>query len=87
MDVPLKPELAEFVAEQVRAGRYPSEVDVIEAAVARLMLDAPVSEDELDAETLAAIDEADAQIDRGEGMDVDEAFARLRAKHCPPEAP
>ena len=43
------------------------------------MLDPPA--DELDAETLAAIEAADAQIDRGEGIPLDEAFQRLRRKH------
>ena len=35
----------------------------------------------LAAQTLAAIDQAEAQIHRGEGIPVDEAFARLRQKH------
>jgi hypothetical protein len=45
------------------------------------MLDPPVLESDLDPETLAAIAEADAQADRGEGMELHDAFAKLRAKH------
>jgi putative addiction module CopG family antidote len=79
MDVPLKPELQRFVEEQVKSGQFSSPAEVIEAGLARLMLDPPA--DELDAETLAAIEAADAQIDRGEGIPLDEAFQRLRRKH------
>jgi hypothetical protein len=52
---------------------------VVEAALARLMLDP--SPDAPDDETLAAIDEAEAQLDRGEGIPLDEAFERLRKRH------
>jgi Arc/MetJ-type ribon-helix-helix transcriptional regulator len=79
MDVPLKPELQKFVEEEVRSGHFSSPVEVIEAGLARLMLD-PAPE-ELDAETLTAIEAADAQIDRGEGIPLEEAFDRLRRKY------
>jgi antitoxin ParD1/3/4 len=78
MQITLRPELEEFVNEQVKTGQYTSPADVVEAALARLMVDL---DDELDDETLAALDEADAQIDRGEGIPLDEAFERLRRKH------
>jgi putative addiction module CopG family antidote len=83
MTVPLPPTLQKFVEDQVRAGRFTSPEEVVEAGLARLMLDpAPGgTEEELDDELLAALDEADAQIDRGEGIPLDQAFARLRAKH------
>lgn len=78
MDVRLKPELEAYVEEEVRSGRFSSAGEVIEAGLARLMLDPAV---EPDAETLAAIDEAEAQLDRGEGIPMDEAFQRLRDRH------
>lgn len=85
MNVPLTPALAKFIEDQVRAGRFTSPAEVVEAGLARLMLDPDPSvagaEDELDDETLAALDEADAQFDRGEGIPLDDAFARLRTKH------
>jgi putative addiction module CopG family antidote len=79
MNVRLKPELQKFIDDEVKAGNFASADEVIEAGLARLMLD-PASGDD-DAETLAAIDEAEAQIDRGEGLPLDDAFARLRQKH------
>jgi putative addiction module CopG family antidote len=81
MNVRLKPELQKFVDDEVKAGNFASADEVIEAGLARLMLD-PASGD-VEAETLAAIDEAEAQIDRGEGLSLDDAFARLRQKHLP----
>jgi hypothetical protein len=42
-----KPEIQEFIEEQVKAGRFSSPTEVIEAGIARLMLD-PMG-DELDA--------------------------------------
>ena len=79
MDVPLKPELQKFVDDEVRSGHFSSPAEVIEAGLARLMLDP--SPEQLDTETLNAIEAADAQIDRGEGIPLDEAFERLRRKH------
>lgn len=78
MDIALKPELQKYVDDQVKAGHFESAAEVVEAGLARLMLD-PV-EDDLDAETLAAIEEGEAQLDRGEGIPLDEAFRQLRAR-------
>ena len=79
MDVRLKPELRKFVEESVRAGHFSTPDEVIEAGLARLMLDP--SDDGPDDDVSAAIAEAEAQIDRGEGVPLDEAFERLRNKH------
>jgi putative addiction module CopG family antidote len=81
MRVSLKPELRRFVEKQVKAGRYATLEEVLEAGVARLMLDDPAGE--LDDATLEAIDRAETQLDRGQGIPVDQAFARLRKKHAP----
>ena len=78
MEVRLTPELRKFIEDEVTAGNFASADEVVEAALARLMLDPHPDED---AETAAAIDEAEAQIDRGEGIPLDEAFGRLREKH------
>ncbi len=79
MDLSLRPELERFVDQQVRSGQYSSAAAVVEAGLARLMLDPPP--DDVDADTLAAIEEARAQCDRGEGIPLDEACAELRRKH------
>jgi Arc/MetJ-type ribon-helix-helix transcriptional regulator len=81
MDVQIKPELHRYIDDQIRAGNFSSPVEVIEAGLARLMLD-PTPEP-LDDETLAAIDEGDDQLDRGEGVPLEQAFKQLRAKHFP----
>jgi putative addiction module CopG family antidote len=39
MHVTLKPELERFVEEQVKAGRFSSVAEALEAGLARLMLD------------------------------------------------
>jgi putative addiction module CopG family antidote len=78
MYVALKPELERFIDEQVKAGRFESPAEVLEAGLARLMLDPP---DELDEEDLAAIDESEAQIARGEDLDWKEVSAQLRRKY------
>jgi Arc/MetJ-type ribon-helix-helix transcriptional regulator len=72
-----KPELEEFIDQQVRAGRFASRDAAIEAAVERMMLeDAPLNE-----ATLAAIDEAEDQIEAGQHRDWKEVSAELRAKY------
>ncbi len=68
MNVTLRPEVEALIAEQVRAGRFPTAEAVIEAAVTELV--EASSGDALDAEDWAAIAEADAEFDRGEGIDL-----------------
>jgi antitoxin ParD1/3/4 len=68
MIVTLSPEAERFIQDQIHAGRYASPEQVLDAAVRNLM-GGDTSEEELDDETIAAINEGQAQIDRGEGMD------------------
>jgi Arc/MetJ-type ribon-helix-helix transcriptional regulator len=75
----IKPELEKFVDELVKSGQFASPTEVIEAGLARLMLD-PAPED-LDEETLAAIDQAEGEFDRGEDRSFKEFAAEFRAKH------
>lgn len=74
-----KPELEKFVDELVHSGHFASPTEVIEAGLARLMMDGP--HDERDKETLAAIERAEAQFDRGEDRSFKEFAAEFRAKH------
>jgi len=74
MNLTLNPEIERRIAEQVRSGRFATPEAVVEAAVAELT--EPSIDDSLDAEDIAAINEAEAQIDRGEGID----RATLRAE-------
>ena len=79
MHLSLHPVLERFIHDKVKAGEYASAVEVIEAGLARLMLDPPP--DELDEQDLAAIRESLAQMRRGEGIPLEEAIERLRKKH------
>jgi len=76
MTISLSPELKKYVEEQVRAGRFASPEEVVEAGLARLMLD-PLP-DALDDEDLAAIDESEAQIARGEDLDWAHVSAKMK---------
>jgi putative addiction module CopG family antidote len=79
MSIMLKPEQKEFVAQQVALGRFHSEDEVLERA---LQLLAETYQDyEVWAEDVRAkVDEAQASIDRGEGVPLDVAMEQLRRK-------
>ncbi|HLL48564.1 MAG TPA: type II toxin-antitoxin system ParD family antitoxin [Longimicrobiaceae bacterium] len=76
MNVSLTPELERYINEKVEGGSYRSASEVVRESV-RLMQ--RVEEDR--AARLAAlrrdIDEAVAQMDRGEGIDGEEVFAEI----------
>ena len=71
-----RPELEKFIDEQVGAGCYPSPQAAVEAAIERMMQSA----EDLDDETAEAINRAEEQIDRGEGIDFNEFAAQMRKK-------
>lgn len=73
-----KPELAKFIDDQVKAGHFPTPQAAVEAAVEQMMHDRV--NDDLDDETAEAINRAEAQIDRGEGVDFKEFAAEMRKK-------
>ena len=79
MNVTLRPALTKFVEEKVKAGEYGSADELLEAAVARLIFDP--KRDEVDEQTLAALEEGEAELERGEGMPLKEAFDLLRKKY------
>jgi len=79
MQIQLKrPELAKFIDEQVRAGNYPSAEAAVEAAVEQMMLGG--EGEELDDETIEAINRAEEQIERGQGIDFKQFAAEMRKK-------
>ena len=80
MDLELSPEVQQFVEDRVKSGEYGSVREVLEAGINRLMLD---PEPELDADTLAAIDEGLAQIERGETVPWPEVRDELLKKYPP----
>jgi Arc/MetJ-type ribon-helix-helix transcriptional regulator len=77
MKVDLRPDARRFIEEQVKSGNFPSNDAVLDEAVHRMMTE---SEIELDDETAAAINRAEEQIDRGEGVDFETFAAEWRKK-------
>jgi antitoxin ParD1/3/4 len=80
VQITLKPELEQFIEDQVSAGNYPSVDAIIEAA----LLDMRETY-ELDDETIDAINEGEAQADRGEGMTLEECRAHMARRMASPE--
>lgn len=76
MSVTLKPEMQSYVETLVRSGKFASEQEVVEAAIARLMLD-PMDV-ELDSDDIAAISESEEQIARGEHVELRQAADQLQ---------
>lgn len=68
MNIPLKKQHADWIAAQVNAGRYASEAEAIDDAIA-----AKIEEDEI-ARLRERLKESIAQADRGEVVPADEAF-------------
>ena len=73
-----KPELQKFIDDQVKAGHFSSPEAAVEAAVEQMMLYEAAYE--LDDETADAINRAEEQIDRGEGIDFKQFAAEMRKK-------
>ena len=79
MSIILKPEQAQFIQEQIATGRFKSEGEVLEKALQLLALQQ--REYEVWAEDVCSkVDEAEAEIDRGEGVSLDIAMAQLHEK-------
>ena len=74
-----QPDLEKFIADQLDCGRFDSAEELVEAALHRMMTQ-DNGENGFDDETIAAILRADAQCERGEGMDLADAAALLRKR-------
>jgi Arc/MetJ-type ribon-helix-helix transcriptional regulator len=84
MNIPLKKRYQDWIAGQVSAGRYASEIEAIEEAIAEKM-----ENDEAD-RLWERIQESEAQIERGEYVVADEAFFEskrqlIRDRYMKPE--
>jgi antitoxin ParD1/3/4 len=78
MNLTLKPELTEFIQQEILTGKYANPDEAIEAALH--LLKSKSSTDRLSTELRAKIDSAAAQLDRGEGLNGEDVIAGLRAK-------
>jgi antitoxin ParD1/3/4 len=83
MNISIEPDLARFIEEQVRSGRYDSADAAVNAAVSRLKAEEELLADEPDDDDVAAIEEGLAQLDRGEGRPWEDVRAELKAKFLP----
>lgn len=84
MNIPLKKRYQDWIAGQVSAGRYASETEAIEEAIAEKM-----ENDEAD-RLWERIQESERQIERGEYVVADEAFFEskrqmIRDRYMKPE--
>jgi antitoxin ParD1/3/4 len=86
MNLTLKPELTEFIQQEILTGKYASPDEAIEAALNLLKSQSATDRakltlrERLATELREKIDSAAAQLDRGEGLDGDAVIAGLRAK-------
>jgi Arc/MetJ-type ribon-helix-helix transcriptional regulator len=78
----IKPEIERFIDDQVTSGSFTSREAVVEAAIRGMMREQEASEP--DDEDIAAINEAEAQIDRGEFVEFSQFAADMRKKFCNP---
>ena len=83
MNISLTPELAKFVEKEVESGLYQTASEVVRAGLRRLKEDqnrrppyAPKTLEELETQLLQSID----RLDRGEGVDGQVMFRRLRKR-------
>jgi len=83
MNISLTPELAKFVENEVESGLYQTASEVVRAGLRRLKEDqtarlpqAPKTLEELEMQLLQSID----RLDRGEGVDGEAVFRRLRKR-------
>ena len=72
MTLSLSRDIQQFIDEQVKAGHFPSPEAVVEAAIIEMRR----ADEELDDQTVAAINEGLEQADRGEGVELDEFRAQ-----------
>jgi Arc/MetJ-type ribon-helix-helix transcriptional regulator len=78
MNITINPEYERFIDEQVKAGRFSSPAEAMEAGIARLMLDA--EPDVLDDQDVADIQHSLEQLRRGEVIDAQTVHAGIRQR-------
>jgi antitoxin ParD1/3/4 len=76
MSIALKPEQQQFIQQQIALGRFGSEEEVLEKAL-QLLSSQYREYDNWVEDTRAKIDEAQAEIDRGDGIPLDVAMTQL----------
>jgi len=78
MNVALDPKYKKFIQEQVKAGRFSSSAEALEAGIARLMVDP--KPDILDEQDVADIEKSLQQLKRGEVVEAKTLHAKIRGR-------
>ena len=81
MSISLTPRTQKLIEERMKATGYSTPDELVEVALKTLDQMQAEDYDQLNSNTRAAIEEAEAQHQRDEGIPLDEAFARLRKKY------
>lgn len=81
MNIVLSPETQKLLEERMRSGRFATADDAVRAALQTLGEVEGDTLEDLDPETQAAIDRADAQGDRSEGRPWEQVREELRARY------
>lgn len=80
MELILSAETQKLVDQQMATGRFASPDDLVRTALQSLRQSASADYEDIDPQTAAAIDEAEAQYERGEGRPWEEVRGELRAR-------
>lgn len=80
MNITLSPETQKLLQEQMKLGHFSTPDDAVRTALQTLAETRGEDYEDLDAETREAIDEAEAQYQRGEGRPWAEVRAELLAR-------
>jgi Arc/MetJ-type ribon-helix-helix transcriptional regulator len=78
MNVAINPEYERFIEDQIKAGRFSSPAEALEAGIARLMMDA--EPDVLDVHDVSDIQTSLEQIHQGDVIDAKTVHAELRER-------
>jgi antitoxin ParD1/3/4 len=78
MNISLSPETQKLIEERMKRAGYRTADEAVRSALETME---QFEAEELDDQTLAEIEEGEAQLDRGEGLPLKEAFEQLRKKH------
>ncbi|HEX8910724.1 MAG TPA: hypothetical protein VF796_00090 [Humisphaera sp.] len=81
MTLTLAPDTLKLIEQRMQKYGLQSADEAVRAALLTLNELESEPSGRLDPETLAAIEQAEAEAERGEGIPADEAFAMLRRKH------
>ncbi len=83
MGISLSPEIQQLIEKQMKETGVSTADELVRIALQTLEQTRGEDYEDLDPDTRAAIEEAEAEYQQGGGIPLDEAFARLREKHLP----